>query len=150
MDNLRLPDNLTHLIATGVWPTETPNMQELHPLLGKHAAQVLSPDDDRIVLMVPPFHTIAVEVKGGNDFWTNDLTNVGEIDYEKALIIADFGLGSDSPIILYYRNTASPSVMYLRWSCDGENIQHEWIETHSTFDDFAKAVGLNLIKPRCQ
>jgi hypothetical protein len=141
-----LPVGLTALIESGVWPTDNLNMQELKPLLGKKAAQALSAEDDRIVLMSPPFHTIADEVRGGNDFWTCDITNVGEIYYENALIIADFGIGSDSPIILYYGNPECPSVMYLRWTGNGENIQHKWIETHASFDDFAVAVGLDQIQ----
>jgi hypothetical protein len=146
MHNHKLPSGLTSLIESGVWPTEIPNMQERRPLLGKKAAHALSADDDRIVLMAPPFHTIADEVRGGNYFWTSGLTNVGEIDYENALIIADFGLGSDSPIILYFGNSQCPSVKYLRWTGNGDNIRHEWIETHTSFDDFVVAVGLDQIQ----
>jgi hypothetical protein len=36
--------------------------------------------------------------------------------------------------------------MYLRWTGNGENIQHKWIETHASFDDFAVAVGLDQIQ----
>ena len=146
LHNHEIPVGLTTLVESGVWPNETPNMQELKPLLEKKAAQTLSPDDDRIVLMTTPFHTIADEVRGGNKFWTSGVTNVGEIDYEDAVIIADFGLGSDSPVILYYGKSDCPTVMYLRWSGNGEDIRHDWVETHSTFDDFAKAVGLDQLR----
>lgn len=93
--------------------------------------------------MPPPFHTIGDEVRKGNDFWTSDITNVGEIDYDSALIIADFGPGSDSPIVLYYKTDTQPSVMYLRWIGDGDAIRHQWIETHATFAAFASAIGLD-------
>lgn len=143
VNDLKLPASLCKLIESGVWPIDSTNSQELEPLLGKEAAQKLSAQDDRIVLMAPPFHTIADEVQGGNDFWTSGLTNADEIDYEKAVILADFGLGSDSPIILYYRTPSNPSVMYLRWIGNGENIRHQWIETHASFNDFARDVGLD-------
>lgn len=137
-----LPAQLNKLIESGAWPTGNANMQELKPLLGKHAAQQLSPEDDRIILMTPPFHTISDEVRGGNTFWQTGVSNPNEIDYDKALIIADFGLGSDSPIILYYDSADSPRVMYLRWIGNGHDIRHQWLETHKCFEDFAAAVGL--------
>ena len=138
-----LPSLLTEMIASGVWPTGNPNLQELKPILGADAAHMISSQDDRIVLMPPPFHTIADEVRGGNHFWETGVTNPNQIDYDKALIIADFGMGSDSPIVLYYERKDSARVMYLRWIGNGQNIRHEWVETHRTFDDFAVAVGLS-------
>ena len=116
------------------------------PLLGEEAAQKLSPEDDRIILMPPPFHTIADEVEDVNDFWTTGVTNPSEIDYSKALIIADFGLGSDSSIVLYYGATAAPSVLYLKWEGSGNAIRHKWVETHSSFDDFVDATGLDCLR----
>jgi len=140
-----LPSLLTEMIASGVWPTGNPNLQELKPVLGKDAAHGLSSEDNGIVLMPPPFHTIGDEVRGGNRFWKTGVTNPKEIDYDKALIIADFGMGSDSPIVLYYEPKDLARVMYLRWIGNGQNIRHEWVETHRSFDDFAVAVGLSKI-----
>lgn len=51
-------------------------------------------------------------------------------------------MGSDSPIILYYKDSDSPVIMYLRWSRSGDNIQHSWVQTHASFEDFAAAIGL--------
>jgi hypothetical protein len=145
---LKIPAALCRLIEAGVWPNaDTPwqeiNRQSFHPILGAEAAHSLSPDDDRIVMMKPPFHTIADEVAGGNDFWVSGLTNASEIDYDKAVIIADFGMGSDSPIILYYGDVDLPVVMYLRWigNGNGNDIRHEWIQTHASFEEFAESVG---------
>jgi hypothetical protein len=93
-------------------------------------------------MMKPPFHTIADEVAGGNLFRFKGVTNPDEIDYNRAVIIADFGMGSDSPIILYYSDMDNPVVMYLRWSGNGPNIKQSWVRTHDSFDDFARAIGL--------
>ena len=139
--HLPIPEHLTALIAQGAWtPTgATPGMMIN---LGKDAAHRLSSEDDELILMPPPFHTIADEVVGGNSWWNTYLGNVGEIDYSKALIIADFGMGSDSPIVIYYQPLTEPVVMYLKWERQGQQIKHSWIRTHSSFVDFAKDVGL--------
>ncbi len=142
---LQLPASLQKLIDSAVWPVAANSVvrQELNTLLGLQAARKLSPIDDKIILMPPPFHTIADEVAGGNSFWTDFLTNVGAIDYAKALIVADFGMGTDSPIILYY-DTPEPSVLYLHWSGGGSiPLKHTWVRTHPSFDAFAKDVELS-------
>jgi hypothetical protein len=63
-----------------------------------------------------------------------------QIDPEKALIIGDFGLGSDSPIILdFARNASNPPVLRLRWGPDQRN---EWVQGARDFDEFAEMLGL--------
>jgi hypothetical protein len=136
--SLDIPSGLQRLIDAGVWPDK---VHEVDSGFGEEAAHRVSPDDDMIVLMPPPFHTIQAEVDGGNTFWTDGLTNVGEIDYSLALIIADFGLGSDSPIVLYY-STDEPVVMYLKWTTEGHEPKHSWVKTHECFDTFAEDIGL--------
>ena len=92
--------------------------------------------------MPPPFHPIADEIEQGNEFWVQYLTNYGEIDYSKAVIIADFGIGTDSPIILYYDDSEAPKIMYLKWSFSGSEIRHSWVCTHNSFEEFAIDTGL--------
>lgn len=139
-----LPRSLVMLVNKGIWPNtgEGELNQHLNPLLGKEAAQKLSQDNNVIHLFRPPFATIAEEATStsiAHQFWLESLTNVGEIDYEQSLIIADFGIGSDSPIILNYEHSQEPRVMYLKWFGSGE---HTWVCTHESFDAFAYDVGL--------
>ena len=138
---LSIPNSLEELIESGVWPSSS---QEKGPHLriAKEDVKKISPEDNFIEFMRFPFHTIQDEIDGGNEFWVKHLSNVGEIEYDKALIIADFGLGSDSPIILYYGNSLSPTVMYLKWSGKGKKIAHSWVQTHSTFERFALDIGV--------
>jgi hypothetical protein len=71
--------------------------------------------------MPSPFHTIADEAKGKMLalFWSK-FGALEMISPKDALIIGDFGLGSDSPIILDYRDgTSDPPVLWLRWANDG-------------------------------
>jgi hypothetical protein len=141
VNGLRIPEALCRLVDAGVWP-KSEGHQELNPILGPDAAHVLSPIDDRIILMSPPFHTIADDIVGGNSWWLDGVSNPNEIDYEAAVIVADFGLGSDSPIILYYGDDDSPVVMYLRWMGDLGDKRQRWVKTHESFAEFARAVGL--------
>ena len=129
----QIPVELIRLINEGIWSRQ----KQFH----RDIVHKISPDDHEIVLESPPFHTIQDEVEDGNLFWTEGLTNVGKIDYSRAVIIADFGLGSDSPIILYYEEKEEASVMYLKWSSSEPHI-HSWEETHKTFKDFAVEIGL--------
>jgi hypothetical protein len=63
------------------------------------------------------------------------------IDFDLALDIGDFGLGSDAPILLDYRVDAeNPRVIRLRWSPGGED--NRWVVMASTFDSFVEALGL--------
>jgi hypothetical protein len=142
--DLPLPPLLEHLIESGVWPDSLERLraQDLDPILGPEAARAVSPDDDRIILHKPPFHSIEHECKWNSKFWIDALTNVGEIDYAKSLIIADFGLGSDSVIVLNYEAGPEPRVLYLRWSGNRPNHQHDWVCSHESFEEFARAVGL--------
>ncbi len=147
MNNFKIPALIDKLVSAGIWPDENWSTAqfgrlETQPIIGREATHKVSPDDEKIVLMPVPFHTIADEVDGGNEFWTRHLTNYGEIDYHKAVIIADFGLGSDSPIILYYENNEEPKVMYLKWSFNNSKVEHAWVCTHDTFEAFAFDIGL--------
>ena len=139
-----IPRELKMLIKQGIWPQagSNANTQESNPIVSTKITKLVWPNEDKVILMPPPFHTIEDEVKDGNKFWTEFLTNAGEIDYSKALIIADFGLGSDSPIVLYYDRLA-PSVMYLKWSGGGTvPIKHSWILSHKSFTEFANELRL--------
>ena len=114
--------------------------------LGKEAAHKVSPEDDRIYLFRPPFYTVDENAKSNPNFWLKSLTNVGEIDYERSVEIADFGLGSDSSIILNYEVSMEPRVMYLKWSFENGIESNSWVCTHETFEHFARDVGLESRK----
>jgi len=73
---LDIPRALCKLIEAGVWPdANTPARgifgQDFSPILGEEAAHALSPDDDHIVMLKPPFRTIADEVARGGSFWVS-------------------------------------------------------------------------------
>jgi hypothetical protein len=136
---LPLPDELRHLIDIGFWPDKAnANSQNLHPLADREAIARIAPGEPSLWLDPPPFATLARLVLGNADFW-NEHGALGEIDPELALVIGDFGLGSDAPIVLDYRvdAAANPRVMRLAWTDDGNH----WIELAQSFATFAQALG---------
>src|SRR5437762_1599069 len=127
---LPLPESLARLLATGVWPSiDGPSMtaQQLNPSIPADRVRRFAAEESLICLQPPPFSTIAQEwaAGGSGDFWER-FGALDQIEPEKALIIADFGLGSDSPVILdFARNASNPPVFRLRWGPDRRN---EWVQ----------------------
>jgi hypothetical protein len=141
----QLPAGLCRLMAAGVWPSaDGPSMneQQLHPIIAADRVRSFAADETLICLQPPPFPTIAtVRAAGGaGDFWER-FGALEQIDPERALLIGDFGLGSDSPIILdYARSPSSPPVLRLRWGPRGQS--NEWVQGARDFDEFAEMLGL--------
>ena len=76
-----------------------------------------------------------------NPFWRSDMAAPHGIDFDLALDIGDFGLGSDAPILLDYReDAAEPRVIRLRWVGSGKC--NEWVVMAPTFGNFVEALGL--------
>jgi hypothetical protein len=140
-----LPPGLVRLLATGVWPSaDGPSMtsQDLNPLIPEDRVRRFAADENLICLERPPFMTIAqVRALGGaGDFWER-CGALDQIVAEKALMIGDFSLGSDSPIILdFARHASNPPVLRLRWRVDGK--RNGWVEGARDFDEFAEMLGL--------
>jgi hypothetical protein len=142
-----LPVGLTRLIDAGVWPgTNGPSMteQQHSPIVSAERVRLFAPDESLICLQPPPFHAIADEVRGGGsgDFWTR-FGSLRQIVPAEALIIGDFGLGSDSPVVLdFNRNKLDPPVLRLRWVGDGPDARTEWVQGARGFEEFAQMLGL--------
>jgi hypothetical protein len=140
-----VPAELTRLLALGVWPSASgPAMtaQQSNPLVAPHRVQRFAADESLICLQPPPFHTIAEYVSRGRagDFWER-FGALNQIVPEQALVIGDFGMGSDSPIILdFAANQSNPPVLRLRWSSECKHT--EWVQGARNFDEFAKMLGL--------
>ncbi|MEK8034926.1 hypothetical protein AACH06_29270 [Ideonella sp. DXS29W] len=114
--------------------------QQLNPLVPPERVRLFAEEESLIFLEPPPFSTIAQErQKGGaGDFWER-FGALHQIVPEQALVIGDFGLGSDSPIVLdFHANSVDPPVLRLRWSTDKSN---EWVLGARNFDAFARLLG---------
>src|SRR5215475_13991044 len=95
--NLSLPKGLLQLIETGRWPRteEKEPHQNIRPVVFDERIRSLAADQDRIYFVSPPFSTVAKE----GEFWSR-FGALEHIDPDLSLLIGDFGLGSDSTILL--------------------------------------------------
>jgi hypothetical protein len=83
--------------------------------------------------------------KKDHSFWLDPRCATHEIDPRRAVIIGDFGAGSDAAIILDYRASSSePKVMRLCWTESGNH----WVEFAKTFSEFAAYLGTAKKKVR--
>jgi len=144
MLDLPIPAKLSWLIEKGIWPSaDGPSMtaQQLKPLIAPDRVRRFAPQESLICLQPPPFHTIAAEMAGckTGDFWER-FCRLDQIVPEQALILGDFGLGSDAAIILdFARDALNPPVLWLRW---GPERRNEWLQGARDFDELAKMLGL--------
>ena len=144
--NLPLPTRLTDLLAAGLWPANASiaTAQNLKSLVAPDRIRQFAPEEDRIYLQAPPFHTIADEVAGSTeivkaDYWKK-FGALDQIDPERCVILGDFGLGSDAPIILNYAlDPTNPPVFRLRFLPDRKT---EWVQIAQNFDEFVTLLGL--------
>jgi hypothetical protein len=142
---LPLPIELENMIRTGYWPStpESERAQNLKSLVSKDCIVRFAPEEDRVFFHRPPFHSVEERLHGqeGTYFWKRPEAAIHEIDPTLALVIGDFGLGSDAPIILDYRhNRLNPSILRLRWSTDKEKPRfsdNHWVKIANDFAEFA-------------
>lgn len=141
--NLTLPVRLVALIETGVWPRtlDETNWQNIHPLASPDLVRGLVPVESTIFFWQPPFSTIAKVVADPGETFYRRYGALEQIRPEACIGIGDFGLGSDSPILLDYSlNPTEPRVLRLKWPAnEGPN---EWVEIAATFDEFADRLQL--------
>lgn len=74
----------------------------------------LYPGEREIYLYAPPFQTVSKLVNEGERFWAREVASADQIDFDLTIVIADFGHGSDAPVVLDYRNSHDESPQ----SCD--------------------------------
>jgi hypothetical protein len=138
-----IPDLLTQLLADGIWPSDSKAemSQNLRSLVPPDRVRLFAADEDTICFQAPPFRTIAHYVASGRsaDFWPK-FGALEQIVPSEALVIGDFGLGSDASIILNYARSASqPPVWRLRW---GPATQTAWVQGAASFEEFIALLGL--------
>ena len=152
MHGLNLPDYLGELIEAKIWPysyKQSEFVQHFDPIVSSENVQKFAEDETIICLAIPPFHTVEKEVEWSKDngFW-DEFGALDQITPNLALIIGDFGLGSDSPIILdYSKDPANPPVFRLKWAKYLNGIpqgSNQWVQGARDFKEFAEILDIRL------
>ena len=72
----------------------------------------------------------------------DEIVKPGNIDVNKAILIADLGIGSDSPFVLdYQQEIDNPSVMIIRWGEDAFK-DNRWMKIADSFESFIERIGI--------
>ena len=134
----KLPVELLALIDGDVWPNPNNELrQNLSPIVSVDTIRNFASDEENLYLHPPPFRTVADHAEQ-NGFW-GEHAAPNDLDFANALVLGDFGIGSDAPIVLDYSdNRDNPSVKRLQWHPDG----NRWVEIFDTFSKFANLLGL--------
>jgi hypothetical protein len=140
-----IPAELRALIASGAWPHDhrEAGLQHSRPLVPADRVRAFAPEESSIYLLPPPFMSVRDLVEGAEwSFWESDMVAPDEISFEHTVVIGDFGIGSDAPIVLDYRPDARrPAVLRLRWGeTRGDN---HWVGVAADFARFAARLGLS-------
>ncbi|MCI0740041.1 MAG: hypothetical protein L0Y72_13430 [Gemmataceae bacterium] len=139
---LQIPQLLDELIANGRWPrnAQEANAQNLEPLAAPERVNQLAPEETCLYFLPPPFLTVR-EKSAQHDYWNWPQFDPSGIDFDLALDIGDFGLGSDAPILLDYRlDRTNPRVLRLLYPRDGS--PNRWVIMANDFPSFVEALGL--------
>jgi len=171
-DGLQLPARLVSLVEARIWPRTARDTlcQHDQPRVSKDRVHSISAHDDQIWLFsYDALCSLAREIEGYEAYYRRESLparvsfwrtrgDLEKINPELAISIGDFGLGSDSPIVLEYRTSlAEPAVLRLAWA--GDSIEHtpaghvqhrsrtSWTVCAATFDEFVERTGLAAAAP---
>ncbi len=140
---LAIPRLLEELVAAGRWPRDSKaaTVQNLRPLALPERVQALAPEEHLLYLLPPPFYTVRQQ-STDNPFWSSDVAAPHGIDFDLTIAIGDFGLGSDAPVLLDYRDDpTNPRVIRLRYPSVGAN-DTQWVLMAADFAAFVETLGL--------
>ena len=144
VDGLRIPNRLVTLVNRGLWPRtrEEELKQNLKCLVPEDRIRIIAPEQNEIYFLRPPFVTVAYRIGKGDQFWSKFGAQEG-ISPQLSLVVGSFGLGSDAPILLDYReNRADPAVIRLKWNY-GTDVGNVWMRCANSFDEFADLLRLD-------
>ncbi len=141
-----VPKEIATLIVKEFWPGDrkSANRQHLRPAVSKASIQKFAPDETEIFLYPPPFASIRTRMDKKENFWSDPKAAITEVDPDCTILIGDFGLGSDAPIALDYRNNKDePRVIRLRWAKEGNH----WVEVAPNLATFAIFIRQQSVLP---
>jgi hypothetical protein len=142
---LQIPSLLEDLVAAGRWPRTAQEQlaQILQPLVSPDRVKRLAPDERGIIYLAAPPFRAAGRRADPKDFYNWPSSDPGGIDLDRAIVLGDFGIGSDAPIALDYReDAANPRVLRLRYNEDCPPLIGRWVLLSPDLASFVAALGV--------
>ena len=132
--NHELPSLLREMLANGAWATTGNEVDDRIPL---RVARRWDSAASGIHLTRPSL--LVEDIRHVPEL--GELWNVTDVDPEECVVIGDFGIGSDNPIVLDFAY-APPTVRTQDFGRRGE-LGPVWITIATSFDDFVELLGLD-------
>ncbi|HZD31967.1 MAG TPA: hypothetical protein VE779_09935 [Candidatus Angelobacter sp.] len=145
---LPLPQRLLALIDSGFWSRTADDAmrQNSYSVVSAERIHLFAPEENRIILYPPPFRTISEEMGGEMKGYWSEWGALEEISPDLAVPIGDFGLGSDTAVVLDYRSDrGNPSVIRLLWRQPPQ--PNTWVRCADSFDEFVHMLELDQGSP---
>ncbi len=139
-----LPEKLILLIDSGFWPVTAKEVeaQNEFPLIDEHVVHHAIPDEYRLYLIQPPFKSVEELCAFEDDIW-REFSVESEFDLSKLIVIADFGLGSDSILVLDYQHSTEPALVRLAYSHFKDVQENKATAVAPSFGAFCEVLGID-------
>lgn len=127
----------TRLVASG-WPGRGTRIEEQHlaALVPPALVQRFAPEEHQIFLFPPPFVTVADDARRNPVYWRT-YGALEQLQHPKdAVLIADFGIGSETLIVVDL-HTDPARVLRLVWGSDVSR----WVEIAPSVETFLPLLG---------
>lgn len=142
----KIPGGLVRLLEIGWWPRDaaTAMGQNVRSLVAEAEVRAFAAEESMIYFFPPPFHTISELLASEERFWTSEMACPGGISFEHTVVIGDFGLGSDAPIVLDYRADAfRPCVLRLQFQFGESRAKNRWVKAAEDFDAMCEILRID-------
>lgn len=124
-------------MVEGGWPPEgsDTDVQHLKQPISAEVVTRLAPDEKSLILLPPPFRSLADEISCNGAF-RREFGALDEIDPDEAILIADFGIGSDAVMVADFR-TQPPRILRLAW----RQPANQWIVVARSIDELVAVIA---------
>jgi hypothetical protein len=143
-----IPAIVDEMLRLGTWPSDDARWWESRA--PEQLVRAILPDEGCFCLFSPPFRTLEDDQRMSRSRWWKQFLDrcrhPDEVDYSKAVMVADFGPGSENPVVLDYRHTP-PEVMALSFTFHrdrdpGQELEGHWVVLASTLEELLDKLGL--------
>lgn len=131
---LAWPESLEALVRDRTWP-RTPDEAATfgaNPIRLSPRGRARLPREKAVCLYPLPLLTPKQRLRGGEFIWRDAAFAPSTIDWNRHVVLGDFGLGSDAPILLQHEHGCPTHVLRLDWRAP--TSRNCWVKLADSFD----------------